>query len=114
MLTKEKAMQIKPLLENEDFNKELLDAGTIEEQRNVFMKHGVAVEREDLKDLADAIDSALSDKDTELSESDLENVAGGIAVELAIIAGVVIIASAVTLALLLRTIRKGLAKSKSN
>lgn len=107
MLTKEKALQVKPLLENEEFCKELMNEATDEAQCKVFLKHGVSVDAEDLKEIANAIDSSVPEEDDELSENDLENVAGGFAGTLIVVAGIAIVVGLILLAYVLSEIKKG-------
>ena len=110
MFTKEKALAIKPLMENEDFCKELIGAETDEAQCRVFEKYGVTLDTEDLKAIADAVDTAKNE--AELNEDDLEQVAGGFGAVVSIVVyGVVLLVSLAMFLYLTRQLRSGASKS---
>ena len=93
MMTKEKAIAIKPLLENEEFCKKILTAESDAAVCGIFRENGVEMTEEDVQEVATAIENANDAEGNELSEQDLENVAGGEILTMAIIyvCGVIIV-----------------------
>ena len=72
----EKNQKLTKLFESEQFKEEASKIQTAEELQSLFAEHGVDLTMEEVIDLCAAIAAQMGE--AELSEEDLENVAGGI------------------------------------
>lgn len=68
--------KIKELVEDQEFVKKLLSCEEPEQVQKLFADNGVEISLEDVKALGKAL-AAMAESDGELSEDDLEAVAGG-------------------------------------
>lgn len=88
-MTKEKAEMIAALTSDETFGKELETVEDIQGFISAFAAHDVYLTEDEAWELCEAINTKLPD--TEMTETDLEKVAGGAAVLTMIIVGGVVI-----------------------
>ncbi len=107
-MTNERINQLKPLLESEQFAEEIKDMTTVEELKTAFARHGVIITEDELNELGNEFNAALTDKEEELSEKDLSNVAGG-----SFLAGLLIYGGAVAVSYVVGRVVGSVLKKKS-
>ena len=88
VLSKERVEELKPILENKDLNDAFKKAETVEDVQNIFAQNGVEISKEEVESLLEEI----AGHSGELSEENLDSVAGGgILLGLAIYGGALIV-----------------------
>ena len=73
VLSTERVMELKPILENVELSDVFKKAENVEEVQTIFAQNGVELSKEEVESLMEAI----AGQSEELSEETLENVAGG-------------------------------------
>ena len=92
MITEEKAFSIKPFLEDKSFCEKIAQAESDTAVCKLFAEQGIELSESDVQELGRAIENCKEVANEELSEQDLENVAGGYIVALAVTFGICVIA----------------------